>query len=59
MEIRPILKGYFGPFCLFEVVCGRGCLSGLRRGVIIFGGLGLQVQTDVYSVSNILKVRSL
>ena len=38
------------------MVCGRGGLSGIHRGGIIFGGLGLQSQTDGSSVSNVLKV---
>ena len=40
---------------LCELVCGRGGISGLRRGVRTFGGLGLQGQTDGSSVSNILE----
>ena len=35
------------------MVCGQGGLSGLCRGGITFGGLGLQGQSDGYSVRNI------
>ena len=38
------------PFWLCEVVCGQGYLSGLNIGGIKVGGLGLQGQTDGYSV---------
>ena len=32
---------------------GKGGLTGLRRGVRMFGGLGMQVQTYISSVRNI------
>ena len=41
------------------MVCGQGGLSGLRRGGITVGGLGMKGQPDGYSVRNIFKVRSL
>ena len=34
------------------MVCGRGGLSGLRRGGITVGGLGMQGQPDGSSVRN-------
>ena len=37
------------------MVCGRGGISGLRRGGRTFGGLGLQGQPDGSSVSNIFE----
>ena len=37
------------------MVYGRGGLSGLRRGVRTFGGLGLQGQPDGLSVSNVFE----
>ena len=55
MESRPKLKWWFGPFCLCEVVCGRGGLSGICRGGRTFGGLGLQGHPDGSSVSNIFE----
>ena len=47
---------YFGPFCLCEVVCGRGVLSELCRVGRIFGGLGMQGQPNRSSVRNIIAV---
>ena len=37
------------------MVCGRGSLSGIYRGGITFGGLGLKGQPDVSSVRNIFE----
>ena len=37
------------------MICGQGGLYRLRRGGIKFGGLGLQYQTNGYSVKNILE----
>ena len=41
-------------FCLCEVVCGQGYLSGISRGGSTFGGLGLQGQPYGYPERNIL-----
>ena len=35
------------------MTCGQGGLSGIHRGGITFGGLGMQGQLDGSSVSNI------
>ena len=43
-------------FGICEVICGRGGLSGLHRGWRLFGGLGLQDQSDGYSVRNVIEV---
>ena len=40
------------------MLCGRGGLSGICRGGIPFGGLGLQGQPNVSSVRNIFEVSS-
>ena len=37
---------YFGPFCIFEVICGRGGIYVIHRGGRTFGGLVLQGQPD-------------
>ena len=37
------------------MVCGRGGISGLRRGGITFGELGMQGQIDGSSVRNIFE----
>ena len=42
-------------FYLCEVICEQGGLSGICRGGRTFGGLGLQVQPDGSSVSNIFE----
>ena len=42
-------------FFLCEVVYGRGGLSGICRGSITCGGLGMKFQPDVSLVSNIFE----
>ena len=37
------------------MVCGQGGLSGLSRGGITFGGVGIQGQPDGYSVISIFE----
>ena len=38
------------------MVCVGGGISGLRKGGITFGGLGLKVRPDEYSVRNVFEV---
>ena len=47
-------SGSLDPLCLCEVICGQGCMYGIRIGNIIFGGLGIQGQSDESSVSRFI-----
>ena len=55
MESIPKLKWYFGTFCNCGLVYGRGGISEICIGGTAFGGLGMQYQPDVSSVSKMIE----